>query len=1143
MKRNGIRFWILGLVLAAAACGPRQASKLEQDFLRPPASARPWVYWFWLDGNITKPGITADLEAMKTAGIGGVLIMEVDQGAPKGPARFASPAWRELFKFVVTEAARLGLEVNMNNDAGWCGSGGPWITPALAQKKMVWTETAVAGGKKFEGLLRTPQAVASWYRDIAVLAFPTPVGDEVKMAGSAPRISAARTGSGFAAAALMDGNPATKVALPPPQKDKPQFLQLDFARPFLARTLSLSFAGPDTAHGALQASDDGRTFRTIREFDAAPPSLVLNFDDVSARSYRVLFTKSEPAAAQLAVADIDLSPKFRIENILGKAAFVPVHEVLPAQKAPAAAGMAIPRDRVIDLTARMDKDGRLSWDTPEGSWTVLRIGYTPTGKDNHPAPLEGRGLECDKLNVQGADAMFAGLMAKLAADSKPLVGQALVSTHIDSWEIGSQNWTEGFREEFQKRRGYDLLNFLPVMTGRMVDGLEISERFLWDLRQTVSELVIQNYAGRLKTLAHQNGLRLSIEAYDAPCDDMTYAGVADEPMGEFWSWTRLSGSYWDTEMTSAAHVYGQKIVGAEAFTATDAEKWQGHPANIKEMGDWAFCEGINRFVVHRYALQPWANAAPGMSMGPWGLHYERTQTWWGMIPAWHEYLARCQSLLQQGLFVADICCLEPEGLPFRFIPPASVRADQFDRGPYNFDGCTPEVVLTRMSVKDGRLVLPDGMSYRVLVLPENGTMTPALLARIKALVEAGATVIGPRPAKSPSLSGYPACDAEVQKLAAEIWGDIDGRTVTEHRLGRGLVVSGRTPVQVLEKMGLGPDFRFEGDPGVKPRYIHRTIGDTEVYFTANKTDRAGDVVCSFRLTGRRPELWYPDSGRIVPTAAYDESGGYVRVPIHFDPVGSVFVVFRPDRAAEPGRVTFVRRNDQPVPAVEITRAGSGSLAAVIDQPGSYEIRTADGKGRVLGVKDVPEPLEIAGPWDVSFAPNLGAPERTTFDKLISWTESGEPGVKYFSGAATYRKTISVPAGLVGPGRRFVLDLGRVAVMAEVTLNGRDLGVLWKAPFRVDATPALRAGDNALEVKVANLWINRQIGDEMLPEDSERNPDGTLKAWPQWLLDGKPSPTGRISFTSWRLWKKSDPLVESGLLGPVVVRPAVEVRFK
>ena len=213
MKRNGIRFWILGLVLAAAACGPRQASKLEQDFLRPPASARPWVYWFWLDGNITKPGITADLEAMKTAGIGGVLIMEVDQGAPKGPARFASPAWRELFKFVVTEAARLGLEVNMNNDAGWCGSGGPWITPALAQKKMVWTETAVAGGKKFEGLLRTPQAVASWYRDIAVLAFPTPAGDEVKMAGSAPRISAARAGSGFAAAALEQGQNGPQIAV------------------------------------------------------------------------------------------------------------------------------------------------------------------------------------------------------------------------------------------------------------------------------------------------------------------------------------------------------------------------------------------------------------------------------------------------------------------------------------------------------------------------------------------------------------------------------------------------------------------------------------------------------------------------------------------------------------------------------------------------------------------------------------------------------------------------------------------------------------------------------------------------------------------------------------------------------------------
>jgi hypothetical protein len=282
------------------------------------------------------------------------------------------------------------------------------------------------------------------------------------------------------------------------------------------------------------------------------------------------------------------------------------------------------------------------------------------------------------------------------------------------------------------------------MTGQVVDSLEVSERFLWDLRQTISELVVQNYAGRFRELAHEHGLRLSIEAYDGCCDDMTYAGQADEPMGEFWSWSFGSGADWCTEMASAAHIYGKPILGAEAFTATDKEKWQGHPGKIKALGDWAFCEGINRFVFHRYALQPWRDVRPGMSMGPWGLHYERTQTWWEQSKAWHEYLSRCQFLLQQGQFVADICYLEPEASPYRFRAPPTPGSPSH-RPAYNFDGCTPEALLTRMKVNDGRLVLPSGMSYRVLVLPEVETMTPKLLRKVSELVRAGATVVGPAP--------------------------------------------------------------------------------------------------------------------------------------------------------------------------------------------------------------------------------------------------------------------------------------------------------------------------------------------------------------------------------------------------------------
>lgn len=1183
-------------------------SDLAKGFVSPPQSAKPWVYWFWLDGNITREGITADLEAMRRVGIGGVLIMEVDQGAPKGPARFAGPQWRELFKFMLTEAKRLGLEVNMNNDAGWCGSGGPWITPTLAMQKVVWTTTNLEGPRRFEGVLAEPAKVADYYEDITVLAFPTPA-------------------------------------------------------------------------------------------------------------------------------------EYRIEKIQSKAAFV--RQEVPFEKLPEPlpAEKTIPRGSIRELTAQMGKDGRLVWDVPPGKWTVLRLGHTPTGKDNHPAPLEGRGLECDKLSKAGADAMFAGLMGKLIADSKPLAGKTLVATHIDSWEVGSQNWTPAFRAEFQRLRGYDPLPFLPVMTGSVVDSLGVSERFLWDLRQTISELVVQNYAGRFRELAHQHGLRLSIEAYDGCCDDMTYAGQADEPMGEFWSWSFGSGADWCTEMASAAHIYGRPILGAEAFTATDKEKWLGHPGGIKALGDWAFCEGINRFVFHRYALQPWRDVEPGMSMGPWGLHYERTTTWWEQSAAWHEYLARCQYLLQQGQFVADVCYLSPEASPYRFRAPLNPGSPSH-RPAYNFDGCTPEVVLKHMKVKHGRLVLPSGMSYRVLMLPEVETMTPKLLRKVGELVKAGATVVGPAPVRSPSLSNYPECDEEVRKLTGELWGSgtaettastgrgrviwpiqekkepaateapaqlgaarwiwfkegnpaaaapadkryfrrmltLDGATEIEsarmvmtadnefelwvngHRVGGGedfthtfvldctrrllpgtnlltvIAVNGattpnpaglignliirhrdgqtvevatdgkwesaktangewRTDAQapgswqpamelgaagmspwgdidhtgagskgpypttdavatLMRKLGVPPDFDYVTQSTERNlRYIHKRIGKTDLFFVANEKPQAEEAVCSFRVRGKRPELWWPDSGRMERAAVYEETGGCVRMPVHFDASGSVFVMFRPGPGIERDRIVAVKQNGEPmidvrnegVAAMAATGAGiglvrgkGGLLEAEVRQEGTYILTSASGKSRQFEVGALPKPVELAGSWELRFPPGAGAPEHVMLDRLMSWSEHSDSGVRHFSGTATYLKTFNVPAGLAAPGRRLFLDLGRVEVMAGVKLNGLDLGVLWKQPYCVEVTDALKPGENTLEVSVVNLWVNRQIGDEQLPEDSERNPNGTLKQWPQWLLDGKPSPTGRHTFTSWRLWKQDSPLVESGLLGPIKLRAAQRV---
>ncbi len=825
----------------------------------------------------------------------------------------------------------------------------------------------------------------------------------------------------------------------------------------------------------------------------------------------------------------------------------------------------------------------------------------------------------------------------------------------------------------------------------------------------------------------------------SPTDDMTYAGRADEPMGEFWSWAKFGAAESCTEMSSAAHVYGKRILGAEAFTATDAEKWLGHPALVKDLGDWAFCEGINRFVFHRYALQPWTNPnrAPGISMGPWGLHYERTQTWWEQSRAWHEYLARCQFMLQQGLVVADLCFLAPERSPQHFISPVK---SGHDRPGYNFDGCPPEVVLERMTVKDGRIVLPDGMNYRMLVLPQVETMTPRLLRKIKDLVADGATVVGAPPVGSPSLSGYPKCDAEVNALAAELWGTGDAPVeLTERPYGKGRVfwggefrrndaspeetqthlnaaqwiwrregnpvvavapgaryfrrafvlepdtpvlsarlvmtadnsfecwvneksagagdtftrvyplniapllkpgtnviavvavnatdnpnpagligsltikysdgqtlvlptdqtwqaaenapanwqidpatTTGWTPAmelgplgmapwgdvaslaafdpipdinilcRLLAKLGVPPDFSSTTRDSMDSlRYIHKTIGNTDVYFVANKNPHDEEAVCSFRVNGKRPELWWPNSGRIERIAVYDTANGITRVPIHFDPSGSVFVVFPGDSKTQSDRLLSVTRNGDALldvraatppgsEAIELLRDASGVVRASVSQPGEYVFNSADGESRRVTVDAVPDPVRISGPWQVRFPPGWGAPDQVTFPTLISWSEHSDPGVKYFSGTATYSKTFNLPGSLLSPDRRLFLDLGQVDVMAEVKLNGKDLGILWKPPFRVEVTRVCKPGENALEVKVVNLWINRMIGDEQLPEDSDRNPNGTLKSWPEWIQAGKASPTGRYTFTTWRLWKNNSSLQPSGLLGPVRIQ-AEEVR--
>ncbi len=1093
MKRTGIGLWIAliaGLpVVGAEVTAP--SADLEQGFLNPPASARPHTWWHWMNGNVTREGITADLEAMRQIGLGGAQIFNVSESIPDGPVLFMSSQWRDLVKHAVAEADRVGLELCIHNCAGWSSSGGPWIMPEFAMTQVVTSETRVKGPASFSEVLKQPQTRRAFYRDIAVLALPTPKNDGQRIADIGPK------------------------------------------------------AGFDSRYGQQ-------------------PDL-----------------RSIPA-----------------DGVVARAA-------------------------IQDLTSRLSPEGRLAWEVPAGEWTLLRLGYTPTGKENAPAPVSGRGLECDKLSRAALDVHWQGMMGPVLQDLGPLAGKTLNNSLIDSYEVGQQNWTPRFREEFQKRRGYDPLVLLPVLTGRVVDSGEVSERFLWDFRRTIADLYADNYYSYFSELCHKNGLRASIEPYDGPFECLLAGRDADIPMGEFWVGGGESSSC--KLAASVAHIYGRTLVGAESFTATpDRGRWQNHPYSLKAIGDLMYGTGVNRMIIHRYAHQPWLDKLPGMTMGQWGTHFERTNTWWSQGQAWVRYLTRCQVLLQQGLFVADVCFFAGETAPNNAPHVPGLKAKGFD-----YDTCNPDVLLNRMSVKDGRIVLPDGMSYAVLVLPDVAFMTPRTLAKVRDLVEQGAIVIGPRPLQSPSLGDYQEGDATVKRLASEVWGDCDGRAVKSHAFGKGRVFCGRPVEDVLAGLDVRPDCEFTAAVSrPKMAWIHRSAGGADVYFVSNQKPTSQEVQCTFRVSGRLPELWHPDRGSIEVASVWSEAAGRTTVSIPFDPAGSVFVVFRKAAAGtghliaakwptsesarvaesrieirravyeaadgagsadvtakvkalvEAGQTTVDASNEvfgdptvnhvkrlrvdysvngkamsQKVdeggtltlaegstpltwPTGQVRLSSQGRPELVAFKKGVYEFQASGGRTVSTAVRSVPAPIEMAGPWRVRFQANRGAPSQVTLDKLVSWTEHADAGVRYFSGTAEYEKEFEIQTGLLQKGRAIVLDLGQVKVIAEVSLNGQDLGIWWKPPFAADVTGLVRPGKNLLKVRVTNLWVNRLIGDEQYPDDCQWN-GKPIKAWPQWFLEAKPRPVSeRLTFTTWKHWTKDSPLLESGLLGPVVLRTAV-----
>lgn len=972
--------------------------ELADGFQNPPDSARPGVYWYFMDGNLDREEMTADLEAMKQAGIGNLVFLEVNVGVPRGPVDFMSEQWQDLFVHAVRQAERLGIEITLGSGPGWAGSGGPWVRPEQSMQHLVASSVEVHGPSRFNGKLPVPEPRKpyfptltnelqekreAYFEDVAVLAYPTPNAD----------------------------------------------VKIELA-------------------------------------------------DEKALYYRAPFS-----------------------SVDGVKPYLPA----PAEHPPMPESTCIDIDEIVDLTDLLKSDGTLDWNVPAGNWTIMRFVSRNNGANTRPAPQPGYGFECDKFSGQAFDDHFNNYIGKLlkkVGTRKPGVGWTML--HIDSWEMGAQNWTQNFRQEFQKRRGYDPQPFYPAYLGFIVGSPELTERFLWDLRLTGQELVLENHAQHLKSLGRKYGLGLSIEPYDMnPTADLDLGAVADVPMCEFWIPGYFNTIYSCIEGASIAHTMGRPILAAEAFTAGGQENFQQYPGSMKNQGDWAFCMGINRFVYHTFAHKPLGQQyRPGMTMGPYGVHWDRGQTWWSMVPDYHRYITRCSWMLRQGVTVADILYLTPGGAPHVFQPPVDALEGEgilADKRGYSFDGCSPNILIERAQVKNGYILFPEGSAYRMLVLPDIDTMLPAVLQKIEQLVSAGATVVGSPPVKSPSLMDYPKCDLQLQEIAKRLWGSTDTPArLTERKYGKGRIYWGgpfskqenelypsyKVTAELLIDMGVPEDFTANGPI----RYTHRQTENHDIYFVANKSSNTVEADCTFRDGGDRPELWTPITGDMFGIRHQYRENGRTTIPMRFEPSESFFVVFSRKQEGRPGNNLH-----------DACFSESKPIAVV------------------------------SGPWEVSFDPEWGGPEKIVFDELMDWAQHSERGIKYYSGLATYRKSFDLPA-LQSLNGELYIDLGDVRNIARVRLNGKDLGVVWTAPWRRKITNVVRTRNNSLEIDVANLWTNRLLGDQQ-----QVDADVRTVQWPSGLLEGKPWPAGRYTFTTKRFGKTELPLLKSGLLGPVTIQ--------
>lgn len=1093
---------------------------LHDDFRDPPHEARPRTWWHWMNGNVTEEGIKADLEWMHRVGIGGAHYF--DAGGLMAGYEFITPRlvvgdenWRSAVRTAAETADRLGMELTTAASPGWSLTGGPWVEPEQAMKKYVWSETVLEGGQRFSGKLDAPPSTTGVFQTAGADAMPETSGETPQFYADAmvvayrlpetakPDATPVQIGSSGGAldAQLLDDGDLSKTLTVTGEEDAPSaWVAASYAQPVTIRAVSIGFAGRAASASqtkpVLEVSDDGRTWRpgAILAGPSAAPLKVYSFEPLTARHFRLTLPPEPPPPSYLAayapppqpgpvrvpLSELVFHTEAMVDRYVEKAGFgAPiVYNEVPT----VAVGedVAIALGDVVDLTGKMAPDGTLDWTPPEGRWRVIRLGYSLTGHKNGPAQPEATGLEVDKFNPAHVREYLDEYLARFEAAVGPeLMGQhGLQNLLIDSWEAGLQNWSEDLPAEFEARRGYDMTPWLPVLTGRVVESSEASERFLWDFRRTLQDLLARHYE-IVEAELEKRGMGLYAEAqgdnWRALGDGMEMKSRVDIPMAEYWYRTFAAGPGQPSlktdmkEAASVAHIYGKPFAANESLTVASSTPWAYPPSKLKPVIDEIFAYGINRFVLHTSVHQPLLGKKPGLALGPFGQYINRNETWAELAKPFFDYIARSSYLLQQGTFVADVAYFYGESRPL-----VSLFTGKYDEANdrylievptgYGYDFINAEILAEVTEAEPGVLRTDGGMQYRVLYLgPDAKAMTLGTLKRLHALVQDGIVLVGKRPDRKLGLVGS---EVEFTAIADALWGN---RGETRRSVGKGKVYPTQALSEALLAEGIAPDVEIAGTADTNILQLHRRLDSGEdIYFLTNRQPRAERVNVAFRTTGRAPELWDAATGATEPLSYRVEHGRTI-VPLELGASDSAFVVFR-EQTDSPQRTVA------PVNALQ--------LAA------------------------------IEGPWRLEFAEGLGAPDEVTLPALASWSEHELPGVRYFSGTGSYHRQIDVPADWHQRGRRIFLDLGSVREVAQVLINGKDVGTLWKAPYRVDVTDALRPGSNALEIRVTNLWPNRLIGD--------------LQAGnPEQITWTKTSP-----LFARNQWKADSPLLPSGLLGPV-----------